>query len=321
MAAFGWPPFFTIDTMYKFLSKKSVVALCSTLALIGCSTATHTEQEYNAFVRQADSLYMAGNYGEANLSFANAFKCKKFIQDNHLYNGACVAALAGDADNAFARLNMRMKRNKDWYVDDPLRDNDLKALHSDARWEKYVAEMSARKERIEKDYDKPLREQLKRMVREDQAVRYEYINAWQTGNSLVADSLLKRMQYVDSVNLRQVTDILDGRGWVGRDVIGDACEVFWVIIQHAGLEAQGKYLPLFREAVARGELQAGAVAMMEDRVAVFEGRPQKYGSQLQRGEDGTYTPFELLDAEKVDEWRAEVGMEPLAEYLKQMSGR
>ena len=307
--------------MCKLISKQSLVALFSTLALIGCTTAKHTEQEYNAFIRQADSLYMAGNYSDANISFANAFKCKEFIQENHLYNGACVAALAGDADNAFARLNMRMKRNKDWYVDDPMRDNDLTALHADTRWEKYVAKMSARKERIEKDYDKPLREQLKNMVREDQSVRYEYIKAWQTGDSSAADSLLKRMQYVDSVNLRQVTDILDSRGWVGRDVIGDACEVFWVIIQHAGLEAQGKYLPLFREAVARGELQAGAVAMMEDRVAVFEGRPQKYGSQLQRGEDGTYTPFELLDADKVDEWRAEVGMQPLADYLKEMSGR
>ena len=306
--------------MLKFISKNSLVALCSAIAFIGCSTATQTEEEYNAFIRQADSLYMAGNYGEASISFDNAFKGKKFIQENHLYNGACVAALAGDADKAFARLNMRMKRNKDWYVDDPLRDNDLKALHEDARWEKYVAEMSARKERIEKDYDKPLREQLKSMVREDQAVRYEYINAWQTGNSSAADSLLKRMQYVDSVNLRQVTDILDSRGWVGRDVVGDACEAIWVIIQHAGLEAQGKYLPLFREAVSRGELHASAVAMMEDRVAVFEGRPQKYGSQLQRGEDGTYTPFELLDAENVDEWRAEVGMASLAEYLKEMNG-
>ena len=307
--------------MHTYIFKKSLVVLCSALALIGCKTATHTAEEYNAFIRQADSLYMAGNYSDANLSFANAFKSKKLIQDNHLYNGACVAALAGDADKAFARLNMRMKRNKDWYVDDPMRDNDLKALHSDARWEKYVAEMSARKERIEKDYDKPLREQLKNMVREDQAVRYEYIKAWQAGDSSSADSLLKRMQYVDSVNLRQVTDILDSRGWVGRDVIGDACEVFWVIIQHAGLEAQGKYLPLFREAVERGELQAGAVAMMEDRVAVFEGRPQRYGSQLQRGEDGTYTPFELLDADKVDKWRAEVGMAPLSEYLKEMNGR
>ena len=321
MATLWVATIFITDTMRKFISKQSLVALCSTLVLIGCTTAKHTEAEYNTFIRQADSLYMAGNYGEANISFANAFKCKEFIQENHLYNGACVAALAGDADNAFGRLNMRMKRNKDWYVDDPMRDNDLTALHTDARWEKYVAEMSARKERIEKDYDKPLREQLKNMVREDQAVRYEYIKAWQTGDSSAADSLLRRMQYVDSVNLRQVTDILDSRGWVGRDVIGDACEVFWVIIQHAGLEAQGKYLPLFREAVARGELQAGAVAMMEDRVAVFEGRPQKYGSQLQRGEDGSYTPFELLDADKVDEWRAEVGMPPMSEYLKDMNGR
>lgn len=307
--------------MHKFISKQSLVALCFALALIGCSTATQTEEEYNAYIRKADSLYMAGNYGEANISFDNAFKGKKFIQENHLYNGACVAALAGDADKAFGRLNMRMKRNKDWYVDDPMRDNDLMALHTDARWDKYVAEMSARKERIEKDYDKPLREQLKSMVREDQAVRYEYINAWQTGNSVAADSLLRRMQYVDSVNLRQVTEILDSRGWVGRDVVGDACEAIWVIIQHAGLEAQGKYLPLFKEAVSRGELHASAVAMMEDRVVVFEGRPQKYGSQLQRGEDGTYTPFELLDADKVDEWRAEVGMPSLSEYLKDMNSR
>ena len=176
--------------MRTFIFNKSIVALCSTLVLIGCTTAKHTEAEYNTFIRQADSLYMAGNYTDANISFANAFKCKEFIQENHLYNGACVAALAGDADNAFGRLNMRMKRNKDWYVDDPMRDNDLTALHTDARWEKYVAEMSARKERIEKDYDKPLREQLKNMVREDQAVRYEYIKAWQTGDSSAADSLL-----------------------------------------------------------------------------------------------------------------------------------
>ena len=30
-------------------------------------------------------------------------------------------------------------------------------------------------------------------------------------------------------------------------------------------------------------------------------------------------PFELLDAAKVDEWRAEVGMGPLEEYLKDMN--
>ncbi len=300
---------------------KSIIALFSFVALVSCSGAVQTEEDYNAFIRQADSAYMAGNYAEANLAFDNAFRAKNFIKDSHLYNGACVASLAGDADKAFSRLNMRMKRDRDWYVDDPLRDGDLKSLHSDKRWEKYVAEMTERKERIESNYDKPLRAKLKEIGRTDQEVRYAYINALGSGNASAADSLLERMQYVDSINHVEICNILETRGWVGKDIVGDACQVFWLVIQHTSVESQQKYLPLFREAVERGEMQASAVAMMEDRVAVFEGKPQKYGSQVQRGEDGKYTPFELLDATKVDEWRAEVGMQPLDEYLKSMNGR
>lgn len=232
-----------------------------------------------------------------------------------------MAALAGDADKAFARLDMRMKRDKDWYVEDPMRDGDLASLHSDARWQEYVAEMSERKERIESNYDKPLRAKLKQIAQQDQGIRYEYIGALRGGNAAAADSLLRRMQYVDSVNHAEVCAILDARGWVGRDVIGDACEVFWLIIQHSSVESQRKYLAMFHKAVERGEMDASAVAMMEDRVAVFEGRPQKYGSQLTQDEDGRYVPFELLDAQKVDDWRKEVGMEPLEEYLKNMNAR
>ena len=83
------------------------------ILLVGCAGGGDSTAEYNAFIRQADSLYMAGNYASANNSFDNAFKFKKFIQDTHLYNGACVAALAGDSNKAFARLEMRMKRDKD----------------------------------------------------------------------------------------------------------------------------------------------------------------------------------------------------------------
>ncbi len=291
------------------------------ILFVGCAGGGDSSVEYNAFIRQADSLYMVGNYAMANNSFDNAFKFKKSIQDTHLYNGACVAALAGDADKAFARLEMRMKRDKDWYTEDPMRDGDLASLHSDARWSEYVAEMSERKERIESKYDRPLRAQLKDIARKDQEVRYAYIGALQSGDALAADSLLKQMQYVDSVNHAAIYAILDARGWVGRDVIGDACEVFWLVIQHSSMESQRKYLPMFHEAVKRGELDASAVAMMEDRVAVFEGRPQKYGSQVEQNESGEYVPFELLDAQRVDEWRKEVGMESLDEYLKNMNTR
>lgn len=305
--------------MKRATMRTVAIAPCVAMLLMGCVGSRMEAEEYNAHIRRADSLYMVGEYAAANEAFTAAFEGNEHIQDYHLYNGACVAALAGDADGAFERLRMRMKRDKEWYVENPLSDNDLKVLHEDERWAEYVAAMNERKERIERNYDKPLRSKLKDIARQDQEVRYAYIGAWQSGDKEAADSLLRRMQYVDSLNHREVCAILDSRGWVGRDKIGDACEVFWLVIQHAPLESQKQYLPLFHQAVERGELDASAVAMMEDRVAVFEGRPQKYGSQVQQGEDGSYVPFELLDATRVDEWRAEVGMNSLEEYLKDMN--
>lgn len=289
------------------------------LFLVGCEVGEKNLSIYNAFIRQADSLYMAGNYVDAGLSFDEAFRYKRCIQGQHLYNSACVAAINGDLDKAFGRLKQRMKRDKNWYVDDPLSDNDLKSLHADSRWAEYVSQMNERKERIERNYDKPLRAQLKQIGHADQDVRYAYINALMGGDANAADSLLRRMQYVDSVNQAQICSILESRGWVGRDVVGDACAVFWLVIQHSSLESQRKYLSLFQQAVTRGELDASSVAMMEDRIAVFEGRPQKYGSQVQQDENGEYVPFELLDADKVDMWRSEVGMPTMEEYLKSMN--
>lgn len=58
--------------------------------------------------------------------------------------------------------------------------------------------------------------------------------------------------------------------------------------------------------------------MMEDRVCMFEGKPQKYGSQLIKGKDGKWHIYQLLDADKVDDYRKAAGMKPLEEYLKQM---
>lgn len=300
---------------------KTIIVLISVVTLFSCSATSKTEDDYNAFIRQADSLYMVGSYSEANIAFDNALKCKQFIQNSHLYNGACVASLAGDADKAFMRLNMRLKRDKDWYVDDPMRDKDLEPLHTDKRWDEYVAEMTQRKNRIESKYDKPLRAKLKDIGRADQEVRYAYIDALGRNDASAVDSLLKHMQYVDSINHVEICNILDTRGWVGKDVVGDACQVFWLIIQHASVESQRKYLPYFQEAVKRGEMHTSTVAMMEDRIAVFEGKPQKYGSQVYLSEDGKYTPFELLNADKVDEWRIEVGMQTLDDYLKGMNYR
>jgi hypothetical protein len=55
---------------------------------------------------------------------------------------------------------------------------------------------------------------------------------------------------------------------------------------------------------------------MYDRVQVSENKPQRYGSQVrinsQTSKDELYP---LEDESKVDEWRKEIGMQPLADYL------
>ena len=57
--------------------------------------------------------------------------------------------------------------------------------------------------------------------------------------------------------------------------------------------------------------------MMEDRVALAEGRRQIYGSQLRQvGGDPRMFVSPLEDPDHVDERRASVGLPPMAEYLK-----
>ena len=55
---------------------------------------------------------------------------------------------------------------------------------------------------------------------------------------------------------------------------------------------------------------------MEDRILMFEGKPQIYGTQL-HSETGAkdWKLYTLLEPEYVDKRRAEMGLGPLSEYL------
>lgn len=102
-------------------------------------------------------------------------------------------------------------------------------------------------------------------------------------------------------------------------VFGEENEVIWLIVQHGSLEMQKHYLPKFIEAAKQGRLVRECVAVMQDRVACREGRPQVYGSQGNCDERGVFVPAEIEDPEHVDQRRAEMGMGPLADYIKAMS--
>ena len=73
---------------------------------------------------------------------------------------------------------------------------------------------------------------------------------------------------------------------------------------------------MMRDAVKNGKVNGSSLALLEDRVALRQGKKQIYGSQIARDpETQTHYVLPLDDPDNVDKRRAEVGLEPLANYV------
>ena len=127
------------------------------------------------------------------------------------------------------------------------------------------------------------------------------------------------MKEKDSVNLAKVALIIDRYGWQGADAVGaSGNSTLFLVIQHADLPAQDKYLPVMREAVKKGQAKAGSLALLEDRVALLHHKRQIYGSQLAWNMlNNTYYILPLVDPDNVDKRRLAVGLPPLADYIQE----
>jgi hypothetical protein len=140
-------------------------------------------------------------------------------------------------------------------------------------------------------------------------------------NSVTDPALLKivleetgKMAAVDKKNRVRLKEIVDKHGWPGTSLVGrDAAHAAWLVAQHADadLAFQKDCLDLMK-AAPKGEVEPTHVAYLTDRVLVAEKKKQIYGTQL----DGNFVPRPIEDEANVDRRRAEVGMTPLAEYLK-----
>jgi len=287
--------------------------LIFTLWIIPCLVMS---QNYDTYIHKADSCYWVKNYKMAEEFFKLAFTIN---QEKHLYNAACTASLANDPDTAFRWLNLAVDKGFT-NVDQIKRDPDLNNLHKDERWEALLEKVQKKLDILEANYDKSLQKELIQIFYDDQNIRHQFIEAEkQYGfKSSVADSLAQIMIKIDSINLQKIENILDKKGWVGKDLVGEqASMTIFLVIQHSDLETQKKYLPMMREAVKKGNANAANLALLEDRIAIWEGRKQIYGSQLYYDEKkGKYFVSPIEDPDNVDKRRAEVGLGPISEYVK-----
>ena len=294
--------------------------LISFLLILMLSTNV-SGQTYKDLIRQADSLYKAKNYEGSNALYQHAFKLEgKNPYD--LYNGACSAALSGDRDQAFKMLNLSLK-----YalvdINHLKTDSDLDNLHADNDWDKLIKRVQKTIDSIESNYDKPLKVELEVIYRDDQNTRAKYVAA---GRKLgyedrSVDSLNKIINVKDSINLIKVTRILDTRGWLGKDKVGEMGNTaLFLVIQHGNLKTQLKYFTMMREAVNNGNLSPVFFAKFEDRISLRQGKRQIYGTHVIRNkESDKFYVAPLDDPDNVDKRRATVGLPPIAESVKYWS--
>ena len=275
-------------------------------------------QDYSKLVSEANQLYDAKDYKMSTELYSKAFKIES-KNPNHLYNGACASSLAGNTKQAFKWLNLSIDQG--WTNLKHLNsDTDLENLHSKKEWGKTIEKLEKKIELIEANYDKPLKTELLAILDEDQKYR---IQMYETQKKFGQDSkemqeLWKITNQKDSVNLLKVRKILDEKGWVGKDKVGaQANSALFLVIQHSDLETQKKYLPMMKEAVTKGNASPGSLALLIDRIEIREGRKQIYGSQIGTNPN-TQTQYilPLIDPDNVDKRRAEVGLGPISDYIK-----
>jgi hypothetical protein len=284
--------------------------------------ATAVAGEFKTLLNQARASHAKREYSAALETFKTAFLLPQAIEQassRTMYDAACAAASTGDSSLAFEWLQLAAGKGYD-NVTHLTTDEDLKSLHASEDWNQVVAHVRKNLETKEAGYDKALQTELLAILEADQRYRKQLaeVTKLHGRDSQQMKDLWKTIAENDAENLPKVEAILEKHGWVGPETVGPkANSALFLVIQHAPIATQQKHLPLMREAVKNKKAPGSSLALLEDRVALGEGRKQIYGSQIgQNSTTGEYFVLPLEDPEHVDERRAQVGLPPLADYLK-----
>ena len=123
---------------------------------------------------------------------------------------------------------------------------------------------------------------------------------------------------VDRQNLIEVISLIEKCGMPTlKEVTQKEMDAIWLVFQHADHENRKKYFALLQKSAKNGDLTKIQLAMMQDRILMFDGKAQIYGSQISQNLQTTeWELYQLENPESVDKRRLEVGLGRLKEYLK-----
>lgn len=148
----------------------------------------------------------------------------------------------------------------------------------------------------------------------DLALREKLIQSGQLSNGYNEE-----MKELHRRNATILSEIIDTIGYPTIDKVGkEANEATWLIIQHAieHPEFMKKCAKLLEKAVSENNADPKSLAYLTDRIAVFEGKEQRYGTQFDWDEYGNLSPNHFDDINKVNKRRKSIGLNTLEEQTE-----
>lgn len=270
-------------------------------------------------VNKADSLYQSGSIKAAVAEYRKMYAHNKNNRDI-IYNYACALSRAGETDSSLVYLRKAMQIDP---AISALTDPDLLAVRESKGWEEFENDLisSVNKKTGNTIKDMAYAKSLWRLLCHEESGFYEVgIAVRNLGPDSPLVTALRRLQsWQNEKNLAEMEALLDSKGWPERSQVGSsAASAPFFVIQHSNAAAQEKYIKMFEAACRKGEGNWNQYALMFDRMRMNQNKPQRYGTHhyLDPAKGRTDELYPLEDESKVDEWRKEIGLEPLNDYLK-----
>lgn len=134
-------------------------------------------------------------------------------------------------------------------------------------------------------------------------------------DSATYDALFVPMKKVDAINQERLEKIIADCGWPKAELLGkQALEAAFIVVQHASLEFQRKYLANIEGDFKNGHLPALNYAMLIDRILTRENKEQLYGTQSYIMKDGDKHYFPIQDSANLNARRIAMGLKPLKDF-------
>jgi hypothetical protein len=153
-----------------------------------------------------------------------------------------------------------------------------------------------------------VQQNLQRIHDQDQQVRIAIMAVGIESDAAVP--LFRQMRVLDSVNQVYVRQLLTTSGWPARSQVGEqAASTIFLVVQHSNRALIAQQLPALSRLVRQGEARKTDAALMEDRLRMFSGKKQRYGTQTADyvRKDGKLVVWPIQRPSRVNRYRQEMG--------------